>query len=101
MARSDARITIRLPRGVVERLDALAAERGCGRARIVELLIEDASPSAPLPARGRAIVLLAQSAESGSVPARVALARLLARDTRSPVQQRRDELATRRSARGG
>jgi predicted transcriptional regulator len=96
----DARITLRLPQATVERLDRIASERGCSRARAFELLVEGSGPAAPAPTPERAVQLLAESAEAGSVTARVALARLLS-SVRQPdaVQRRRDELAARRRAR--
>jgi hypothetical protein len=96
----DARVTLRLPSAVVERLDAMASERGCSRARAFELLIEDGGPPAAAPTRERALSMLAESAEAGSVTARIALERALRTSGAvDPLQRRRDELAARREAR--
>jgi hypothetical protein len=73
----DARITLRLTRRTLERLDRLAEDRGCSRAQAVADLIEGPHPEMELPTRERALWLLSESAEAGSVTARVALARLL------------------------
>jgi hypothetical protein len=98
----DARITLRLPRETVDRLDRMASEAGCSRARAVERLIEGPMPVAPAPTLQRALELLAESAESGSITARVGLAKLLASAQESdPVQRRRDELAQARLRREG
>jgi hypothetical protein len=78
----DARITLRLTRRTLDRLDRLAEERGCSRGQAVADLIEGPHPEMELPTRERALWLLAESAESGSVTARVALARLLMAEAR-------------------
>ena len=94
-----ARITLRLPQASVDRLDGLAAERRCSRARAFQLLLEASEPPAPAPTSQRALALLAESAEAGSVQARVALARLLSTEPRDPVRAEIDEIARRRRAR--
>jgi hypothetical protein len=96
----DARITLRLPRVVVERLDAFAAERRCSRARAFQLVMDGPAPAVAAPTRERALLLLAESAEAGSVAARIALERALrTTGAADPLQRRRDELAARREAR--
>lgn len=97
----DARITLRLPRAVVDRLNTIAAARGCSRARAFELLVEGSAPAVRAPTRERALLLLAESAEAGSVTARIALERALrASSTADPVQAEIDELARRRVRKG-
>ena len=73
----DERISIRLTRATLDRLDELAKERGCSRGQAVADLIDGDHPEMELPTRERALWLLSESAESGSVTARVALAKLL------------------------
>ena len=99
----DARITLRLPQSAVDRLDQVASEAGCSRARAVEQLLDGPSPAVAAPTLDRALMLLAESAESGSVSARIALARQLSsvQPPDDPVQRRRDELAARRLALAG
>jgi hypothetical protein len=79
-----ARITLRLTEEALERLDAVAAERGCSRAQAVMDLLDNPKPPLEAPSRERALFLLAESAEAGSVTARVALARLLAPSAEQP-----------------
>jgi hypothetical protein len=73
----DTRISIRLTRATLDRLDELAKERGSSRGQAISELINGDHPEMELPTRERALWLLSESAESGSVTARVALARLL------------------------
>jgi hypothetical protein len=96
-------VTLRLPPAAVEELDRVASEAGCSRARAVERLLEGPGLPAAAPTLGRALLLLAESAEAGSISARVALARTLSdrEPRRDRVQARRDELAAHRRARVG
>jgi predicted transcriptional regulator len=82
MARKTNQISLRLTDETLERLEKLAEERGCSRGQAVADLIEGPHPEMALPTRERALWLLSESAESGSVTARVALARLLMAEAR-------------------
>jgi hypothetical protein len=101
----DRRISVRLTEAELARLDVLADGRSRGSA-MRELLRGTGAP-VPVtpPTAAEVLALLATSARDGSVPAQVALARLLTADraaqaARTPVQARRDELRARREARG-
>lgn len=91
-------IKIRLAERNVGRLDALAAERGQTRSGVIGHLLDGPASAPDLPSRERALQLLAESAEQGSVTARVALARLLAADHAQTSDSPFDELARRRHA---
>ncbi len=99
---SDTRITARIGVEALERLDGLAAERGLSRSGALRALLEGPVRARVLADREEALTLLSESARDGSVPARIALARLLAGPStgRAPVQRRRDELKARREAKG-
>jgi Ribbon-helix-helix protein, copG family len=92
------RIQVSLSERALHRLDLLASERGQSRSRAVESLLEAPAAAAGLPSRERALQLLSESAENGSVTARVALARLLAGNQPQPAGERDevDELRERR-----
>lgn len=95
-----ARLSVRVPVSALERLDGLASERGLSRSGALRALLEGAGP-APVAADGEeALVLLSESARAGSVPARIALVRLLSKPAAAvdPVQAEIDELARRRRA---
>ena len=64
------------------------------------MLLESPAPARVAAGRDEALMLLSESARDGSVPARIALARLLsAPDGRTPIERRMDELAAKRRAR--
>ncbi len=92
--------TLSLPIPTFERLDLVAQARGVSKAKLIERLVMEPAPACEL-SRDRALTLLAQSAEEGSVPARIAYARLMAQ-TQEPLlveSDPLDELADRRRGR--
>jgi hypothetical protein len=76
----------------LERLDFLARERGQSRSRAVEALLE-AHRTAPqgFQAGERALQLLSESAEQGSVTARVQLAKLLMAEAKETAPASEDD----------
>jgi hypothetical protein len=81
------------------KLDETAAERGLSRSGTLRALLEGDLPRGAPADHGEALLLLAESARSGSVPARIALERALRTADSDPIQARIDELATRRRSR--
>jgi Arc/MetJ-type ribon-helix-helix transcriptional regulator len=83
-----ARITIRLPDSLLTRLDALAAERGLDRSRVVRQSLEvtlAGRPGPPVaePSEDELLELLAEKARAGNVAAiRSLLARIEDADPR-------------------
>jgi predicted transcriptional regulator len=94
-----ARLTVRVSAETLAKLDKTAAERGLSRSGALRALLEGDLPQGAPADYGEALLLLAESARSGSVPARVALERALRTADSDPIQRRLDELATRRRAR--
>jgi hypothetical protein len=73
-------VKVRMTPAEIERLDALAAERGVTRSRLLRSVLEsEHKPTAPLPelSRGWALERLQAAAADGSVTAMVALERAL------------------------
>jgi type III secretory pathway component EscU len=81
---------VSLSESALKRLELLMGERGQSRSRVVEDLLEAPVPSVGVPTRERALQLLSESAEAGSVTARVALARLLAAEGNSDAPKTAD-----------
>jgi hypothetical protein len=83
--------SISLSAATYDRLSALAAEHGLSRSKMVTLLL-GRGPSVEVGSE-RALELLAESAEAGSVQARIALARLMvAKPGKEPAGPPLDEL---------
>jgi hypothetical protein len=106
----ETRVTVRLSAEEARRLDEVAREAGTSQAGALRELLRshDSAPRAeaptPQPSLARAaLAMLAQSARDGSVPARIALAKLLAENEpeRDPITRRRDELRARRERKYG
>jgi Ribbon-helix-helix protein, copG family len=98
--RAESRLTVRLSAETLAKLDQTAAERGLSRSGALRVLLEGDLPQ-PAPAdHSEALLLLAESARSGSVPARIALERALRRaNADDRVEAKVDELRARRRAR--
>jgi hypothetical protein len=98
-----ARLTVRVSAETLARLDKTAAEHGLSRSGALRVLLEGDLPQAAPADHSEALLLLAESARSGSVPARVALERALRRADADPIQskvdRRIDQLAARRRKR--
>jgi predicted transcriptional regulator len=94
-----ARLTVRVSAETLAKLDKTAAERGLSRSGALRALLEGDLPQGAPADHGEALLLLAESARSGSVPARIALERALRPVDSDPVQRRIDELAAKRQAR--
>jgi predicted transcriptional regulator len=94
-----ARLTVRVSAETLAKLDKTAAKRGLSRSEALRALLEGDLPQAAPADHGEALLLLAESARSGSVPARVALEKALRPVDSDPVQARIDELAAKRRAR--
>src|SRR4051812_3790384 len=93
------KVSVSLDLATLARLDRFAGDRNLSRSEAVRVLVNGEAGTAAPAEREEALALLTESARAGSVAARVALARLLARDVTDPIQRRRDELAQRRRAR--
>ncbi len=84
--RANSWATVKLPRRVIDRLDATRAELGCSRARALEALLDGSvAGSVEDPTHDEALVLLAGLARAGKVGAAVALERAL-RDPSAPEE---------------
>jgi hypothetical protein len=81
---------------MLAKLDKTAAERGLSRSGALRVRLEGDLPRPAAADHDEALVLLSESARSGSVPARIALERALRRAKADPVQARIDELAAKR-----
>jgi hypothetical protein len=75
----------------LERLDFLARERGQSRSRAVEGLLEARTPPQGFQAGEWALQLLSESAEQGSVTARVQLAKLLMAEAKETAPASEDD----------
>jgi hypothetical protein len=94
------RITVRISDEALKRLDGFADGRGLTRSDALRALLEGEVPQSAPADREEALTLLSDSARGGSVPARIALARLTAGAApRGYVERRRDELAAARARR--
>jgi hypothetical protein len=94
-----ARLTVRVSAETLAKLDKTAAKRGLSRSGALRALLEGDLPRSTCADHDEALLLLSESARSGSVPARIALERALRKADADPVQSRIDELAAKRKAR--
>jgi Ribbon-helix-helix protein, copG family len=93
------RLTVRVSAEALAKLDRAAAERGLSRSGALRVLLEGELPRGEPVNHDEAVRLLAESARSGSIPARIALERATRSVDADPVQARIDELAAKRRAR--
>jgi hypothetical protein len=93
------RLTVRVSAETLAKLDKTAAERGLSRSGALRALLEGELPQSAPAHHSEALLLLAESARGGSVPARIAYERALRLVDADRVQARIDELAAKRRAR--
>jgi len=89
-------ISVKLPKPTLERLEAMAAERGHSRAAMIRVLIEADAPAGGVASGAEALRLLSESARAGSIQAQIALERALRAAGPEPEGDLLDELARRR-----